>query len=388
MRPKSSTTNSQILDEASEWFVEFRTGDVDAHSRQRFDEWLRRSPEHIRAYIEIARVYVEVPPPDNTGKIDIPALVAYASSGGNIVQLHTATRPLSPVSTASIPRESFWVRRRALAASLIAGLVVAAGLLLWRSERFPGYATDIGEHRSIALSDGSTVDLNARSKLRVEFSKGERLVELLEGQALFQVAKNKGRPFIVKSGGATVRAVGTQFDVDRKESGTTITVLEGRVVVYSDTKAQVPVAASSPAAPYQSATPRIRRAPVVVGAPPDLPPELAPANASGTAVYVGAGEQVTVTPQSLAQPEPTDVTAATAWTQRRLVFDGTDLSDVVEQFNRNSQRHLVIESPSLASYHVSGTYSSTDPASLVRFLREQPGFKITETDSEVRIAAK
>jgi ferric-dicitrate binding protein FerR (iron transport regulator) len=67
---------------------------------------------------------------------------------------------------------------------------------------------------------------------------------------------------------------------------------------------------------------------------------------------------------------------------------GTDLPDVVEQFNRNSRRQLIIKSASLANYHVSGTYSSTDPSSLVRFLREQPGFKITETDTEVRIAAK
>ena len=73
MKSKSSIMNSLILDEACEWFVEFRAGDIDASLRQRFDEWLRRSPEHIRAYIDIARIYVEVPPPDPTGEIDLPA---------------------------------------------------------------------------------------------------------------------------------------------------------------------------------------------------------------------------------------------------------------------------------------------------------------------------
>ncbi len=102
----------------------------------------------------------------------------------------------------------------------------------WQANRYPLYSTDIGERRSITLADGSTVDLNARSKLRIEFSSAERRVELLDGQALFQVAKDKQRPFIVHSGDATVRAVGTQFDVYRKDSGTTITVLEGRVAVY------------------------------------------------------------------------------------------------------------------------------------------------------------
>jgi len=404
MKPKSSTMNSQILDEACEWFVEFRAGDIDANQRQRFDDWLRRSPEHIRAYIDIARIYVEVPPPDPTGEIDLPALIAYANrDGSNVAPLpssiaarEAATRFDLNAASGQLrlaPRESFWMSNRALAASLLTGLIVASGLLVWRTERYPSYATDIGEHRSIALSDGSTVDLNARSRLRVEFTAGERLVELFEGQALFQVAKDKSRPFIVKSGEATVRAVGTQFDVDRKATGTTVTVIEGRVVVYSAVHPEVsttvaPVSSPTGVASRMPTAPRAQKAPAVTGAPPDLPADLSPPVESGSAVYVGAGEQITVTSQALRVPEHTDVTAATAWTQRRLVFEGTQLSDVVEQFNRNNRRQLVIESPLLAGYHVSGTYSSTDPTSLVRFLREQPGFKITETDTEVRIAAK
>src|SRR4029077_9414852 len=115
--------------------------------------------------------------------------------------------------------------RRPFFAAAHAFAVVIGGAVWWQAHRYPLYSTDIGERRSITLADGSTVDLNARSQLRVEFSKSERRVELLDGQALFQVAKDKQRPFIVHSGDATVRAVGTQFDVYRKDSGTTITVL-------------------------------------------------------------------------------------------------------------------------------------------------------------------
>jgi transmembrane sensor len=405
MKPKSSTMNSQILDEACEWFVEFRAGDIDASLSQRFDEWLRRSPEHIRAYIDIARLYVEVPPPDPTGQIDVPALIAYANRDGNNVAplpasiaAREATRLEAEAligGRARAKREGFLVRRWALAASFITAIVVLSSLLVWQRERYPSYATDIGEHRSLALSDGSTVDLNARSKLRIEFSKDERLVELLEGQALFQVAKDKSRPFIVKSGDATVRAVGTQFDVDRKATGTTVTVLEGRVVVYSEARSEASASTTPASAQDTGAAPRtlvvskkLQKSPAIVGAPPELPPGLASPDESGSGVYLGAGEQVTVTSKSLAPPEHADVTAATAWMQRRLIFDGTTLSDVVEQFNRNNRRQLIIDSDKLAGYHVSGTYSSTDPSSLVRFLREQPGFKITETDTEVRIASQ
>ena len=69
--------------------------------------------------------------------------------------------------------------------------------------------------------------------------------------------------------------------------------------------------------------------------------------------------------------------------QRRLIFEGSKLSDVVQEFNRYNRRQLVIEGAQLSDFHVSGVYSSTDPASLIRFLREQPGMKVTEDENEV-----
>ena len=127
-------------------------------------------------------------------------------------------------------------------------VLVIAGAIWWQAEHFPIYATEIGERRSITLADGSTVDLNARSRVRIEFSKKERRVDLLDGQALFQVTKDKNRPFIVSSGDATVRAVGTQFDVYRRTNSTTVTVLEGRVAVYSTAHVEstAPVPESAP----------------------------------------------------------------------------------------------------------------------------------------------
>ena len=92
MKPHTppSKVNRLILEEASEWFVDFRVGDVDERSRERFDEWLRRSPEHIRAYMEIARTYVELPSAKLTGKIDVDSLIAYAHSGENVVPFNDA----------------------------------------------------------------------------------------------------------------------------------------------------------------------------------------------------------------------------------------------------------------------------------------------------------
>ena len=415
---KTKTPHSKvdrlILEEASEWFVDFRVGDVDAAAREHFDEWLRRSPEHIRAYMEIAKTYVELPMLKLAGKLDVDALIAYARSGENVVPFDNTdcVRPPEPqiraAGTSGRKEQAGgagrrpYLRCRILAAASCALVLVIAGAVWWRSMRYPTYATDIGERRSLTLADGSTVDLNARSKLRIEFSGAERRVELLDGQALFQVAKDKDRPFIVRSGDATVRAVGTQFDVYRKGGGTTVTVLEGRVAVYSTAHMEPSPSGSAEtgSAPPPNTGPAHKPGHSIVaplasdqsGSAPTLlsaqPAGLA--DSSGpAAIFLSAGEQVTVTPaQILPTPAQADVAAATAWMQRRLIFDGSKLSDVVQEFNRYNRRQLVIEGAQLSDFHVSGVYSSTDPASLIRFLREQPGMKITENDSEVRIAEK
>jgi transmembrane sensor len=417
MKPRTplSKVNRLILEEASEWFVDFRVGDVDEHSRERFDEWLRRSPEHIRAYMEIARTYVELPLGKHAGKIDVDSLIAYAHSGENIVPFNDAgnAQPNAPRAMSAEPphREpqskrvvlTPHLRRRFLAAASCALVLVASGAVWWQTERFPSYTTDIGERRSITLADGSTVDLNARSRLRIEFSKKERLVELIEGQALFQVSKDKSRPFIVSSGNATVRAVGTQFDVYRKATGTTVTVLEGRVAVYStahvesttpgsaETAYVSPPSAGSPHSSEHSAAASQTQRSFSSGSGPQLPsnpPGLLDPLGSAP-VFLSAGEQVTVTPaEPVTTPQHADIVATTAWMERRLIFDGSRLSDVVQEFNRYNRRQLVIEGAQISDFHVSGVYSSSDPASLILFLRDQPGIKITENENEIRISSQ
>jgi transmembrane sensor len=352
--------NRQILDEASSWFVDFRVGDIDQDAPERFDRWLRQSPEHIRAYIEIARTYVVLPSIFPDRKIDVRQLIAFARSDGNVVPMTPKGRSAEPDNHASsiVPPSDGSRHRLGLLAAAIAVISVAASLLTWIvTQRDTTYSTEIGERRSITLADGSNIDLNARSTLRISLSGTERNVELIEGQALFVVAKDQSRPFIVRSDGVVVRAVGTQFDVNRKKGGTTVTVVEGRVAVLRERAGQ----------------------PVIAGpADGDSP--------AAKSTILSAGEQVTVTARAMTAPKRADIAAATAWMQRRLIFDGSRLSDVVDDFNRYNRRQLVIDDRALDDIHISGVYSSTDPSSLIRFLREQPGVQVIETDETVRIA--
>ena len=368
MRVMTAKTQSdlprQVLEEACDWFVDFRVGDVDAIARERFDQWLRESPQHIQAYLEITTAYARLPPVGSALPVDVDEFIACARShaSGEVVCLRAPARR---------PRAQPAPSRRQLLAVCLALMAVAATVFAWVASRNEGvYSTGIGEERSITLTDGSIVDLNARSRIKVRFSKAERDVDLLEGQALFIVAKDPGRAFTVRSDETLVLAVGTQFDVNRVVTGTVVTVLEGRVAVMASETGRS-TGSASPRERSQAAAAALRN----TGSLPEP-------------ILVSAGEQLTLAAAEVLMPQPADLAAATAWRRHRLVFDSSRLADVVAEFNRYNRRQLVIDSPALEELEISGVYASTDPASFVRFLRELPNLVVTESGGSIHIAQR
>ena len=227
-------THPAIIAEASAWFIEFRAGDVDGDARARFIEWLRRSPEHIHAYLEISGVWADLPTADPEGKIDIAALIERARSAPDVIAL-PSEQPRAGTAPSAVKPRAVWRSRRAAVALAAAVLLAVATVIFLDRSGFNGvYTTGIGEQRTVQLLDGSTVELNARSTIQVRLTAEQRNVTLLEGQALFRVAKDKERPFVVRAGDAQVRAVGTEFDVYKKQTATVVTVVEGRVETYDD----------------------------------------------------------------------------------------------------------------------------------------------------------
>jgi transmembrane sensor len=218
----------------------------------------------------------------------------------------------------------------------------------WQLMRPPMYETGAAEQRTVRLPDGSTVQLNARSRIELHFTTHVRLVDLVEGQAMFSAARNAARPFIVRSGLADVRAIGTRFDVYRKSTGTVITVMEGKVAIGEGS----------------------------------LPAAKEPASA----VLVSAGEQAVATSRTPMHAYRTNVFAATAWTEGKLMFDSVPLGEVVAEFNRVGSRRLTIEDGALLDLHVSGVFPAADSTQLVNFLRERFGVTVTEMDDDVRIS--
>jgi ferric-dicitrate binding protein FerR (iron transport regulator) len=109
-----------------------------------------------------------------------------------------------------------------------------------------------------------------------------------------------------------------------------------------------------------------------------------------------AGQQLTL-PSAAARagpadplpaPHRVDVDTATAWTQRRLIFEATPLEDVAAEFNRNSERTIVIRGHGLDDFHVSGAFSSTDVQPFLRFLRAQNGVEVIEEADQIVITSR
>jgi transmembrane sensor len=342
-----STIAPQIIDEASEWFVTMREPSTSTEEREAFAEWLRASPVHVSAYLEIARVWADASRIDRDLFTDLPPSDAFPA---NVIALPTdGAQPRRRPVVAERKRRRIAV---AFAASLLLALIVGGAWLY--ANRATAYITDIAEQRTITLEDGTIVRLNSRSEFKVRMTPEQRRIELVAGQALFEVAHDANRPFIVFSGNSAVRAVGTQFDVNRKQSGTTVTVIEGRVRLD-------PVSPSA----HRAATPS--------------PPE----------VFLSAGEQIHVA--SSGEMEKTakpNTAAAISWLQQELIFEGQPLSDVVEEFNRYTRTPLVLSDASLGELRINAVFHTTNPDSLLRFISRYDNVRIERAGAEIRISRR
>jgi len=335
------------------------------NDRKAFDRWIRRSPEHIAAYLEVAAVWSDPAAHDAKKQWDADALIAQARSApNNIVPLLGDRGPvvsepsdsISPVvlkpnkNAPSMTERTMDIRRKLLKGPSLAAsfVLLVIGVISWHQTQGSTYRTEIGEQRSIRLEDGSTVDMNSRTVIRVKYRNHRRNVDIRQGQALFKVVADSNRPFVVESNGTTVRAVGTQFDVYRKALGMVVTVVEGSVMVR--------------------------------------PRGIASGPESG--LLLAADEQMSVMPNVVPHVEKGAAATATAWTRGKIVFSRASLVEVAEEFNRYSTRRLVIEDPAADDFHLSGVFSSSDPTSIVNFLRMRAELDVTDSATEIRIRKK
>src|ERR1700751_4503180 len=117
--PRSTRSNAQVLEEASGWFVEFKEGEVDNRAREEFSRWLRTSPEHVRAYLQISALWEDAPHLVKPEAIDVETLIARAREGDHVVPIGCGRASTSPAPEESNRPASFSIRFRAVAAALL-----------------------------------------------------------------------------------------------------------------------------------------------------------------------------------------------------------------------------------------------------------------------------
>ena len=206
------TVDRKTRQEAADWFVVQRRGPMSLEERQAFDAW-RSDPVNQAALNHAHEVWGE--------------LAALKDAAQDYPERHRKPRPR-------------WVAN-AIAATLALCLMGVAGMGLMDRLGSPSLQTGIGEQRSKELSDGSVVSLNVVSNARYDISPRERVVHLNDGEASFLVQKDPERPFLVKSGGYEIRAIGTSFNVRNRHQTLEVAVKEGLVEVRHKASGSKPV---------------------------------------------------------------------------------------------------------------------------------------------------
>jgi transmembrane sensor len=274
-------------------------------------------------------------------KTSAETLIREAKASANSVLPFSRARSTASATGGELRRPG---NRRVWAAAAV--LLLGAGLTVFMLQRPKEFATAVGEQRSVLLADGSRMTLNTASKVEVTLRRNRREVRLVQGEALFEVAHDTARPFVVRAGTALLTDLGTLFNVDLRSTAATITVVEGRVDVES-------AGESADSRGGQGAD-----------------------EGSGT-VILGPNERVVVTPTGIGAPQRgINVAASVAWTQRQLMFEHRPLSEVAEEFNRYNKDRIEIASDELKSQEVTGVFEAKDPGSFVAFLSNIPGVEI------------
>lgn len=291
----------RLEQDAVAWLVRLTSGTATDSDRCEAAAWRQLSPAHDQAFQKVERLWTGIEP--LCGPVcNVEGIAAIGAP--------SPARPFFALNRRE--KGSLWIRRMAIAASVAAlavTLAVTTGALppFWADAR-----TGTGEQLALPLSDGSRIFLNTQAAVSIRYSKEIRQVDLLSGEASFQVAKDPARPFIVRTKSGRVRAVGTEFLVRETGNAVVVTVTEGVVEVI----------ASGPGSPTR----------VHAG-------QLARYGASGVSLV-----------------EPVDLRVATAWQRGKLIFEAEPLTTVVEEINRYRPGRVIVLGEALARHPVSGVF--------------------------------
>ncbi len=316
-------TAREIDAEAADWAARVDRGVLQPEEELAFQGWLDTDPRALGAY----------------GRMRAVALITLRGRA-----LGTGFDPAH--FTAAPSRRTLLKAGGAIAATLLVGS--AAG---WQWLHTRGrYQTQKGETKVVALKDGSVVTLNTDTEIAVNFDDKSRAVELVRGEALFDVAKNKTRPFVVAAGDTSVRVVGTSFTVSRlEEAPVQVLVREGVVEVFKPLLADVK--------------------PVRI-------------TAGTRAVAAVAQEKIA----AVSQVPAAQLHREMAWQDGHIAFEGQTLAQAAAEFARYSDIRIQVDDPGLAKEEIAGLFRANDPVGFANTVAVSLNVHVHVAEGEVRLS--
>lgn len=311
---------ADLIDQAIDWIILLHSGQAGAEDMARLAQWRASSPEHECAYRQAKRLWDDAGEAfglDEAPRLEFcpPARPGHFNNGGGAAFGQAKRRRLRC-------RPS---RLPAAVGMLLLALAVLFGHHHLSDPLLHDHYTRHGEQKPVILADGSEVLLNTDTALDEVFENAIRTVRLARGQAVFRVKADPARPFEVEAASATVRALGTVFEVRREGEAVAVVVQEHAVAVRSRT------------------------------------------GAFSGEIRVKAGEKLGVdASRASLKPEPVDVGETAAWQRRKLIFDELPLGRVIDEINRYADGKILITDSALKARSVTGVFPIDDTDGALR----------------------
>lgn len=308
----SAEAYSNMEEAAADWVARMDRGDWCAADEAALQDWLAQDPRHRGVLLQAQAIW---------SMADAPPLA-------------TMARP----ARASLYNIS---RRRMLAGGGAALAASIAGFLFFAQGA--SYTTNVGEVRRVVMADGSAATINTQTRVDVDLAERSRNVRLANGEAWFQVAKDKTRPFIVEAGRIRVQAIGTAFSVRRRDAGADILVTEGIVRVWAE-------------------------------------------GAEGSAISLSAGQGAYIADNveiRRRRSDPAAIDRALAWRGGKIELAGNRLSEAVSEFNRYNRRQIIILDPIIGAERFDGVFGANDVSDFVIGVRDSLGVPVDLSDPDV-----
>ncbi len=303
---RQSTTNvKEIRAQASAWLRRREFQDWDAATQEEFEAWRNASSANAVAYLRVEQIW---------RRADKLRVLKHPARAENL-----------------LPARLKSILPKAGAAIIVAGLVGFAGQVYFANGDAKTYATPVGAHETISLADGSKIELNTDTVLRVRVSQKARSAELVKGEAYFQIRHDAAHPFIVTAADHRVTDLGTKFLVRRDQGPLEVTLLEGSARL-----------------------------------------ETIGSNAPSYAVVLKPGDVAlaTTSSMSVSRRSSQGLAAQFAWRHGLLVFNHTTLADAAAEFNRYNQTKLIIADRDIAVRTIGGTNRTSDVEGFAEIARQ------------------